>query len=109
MEKILKFEYLQDSHKHFPCFVNKREIIYFIFKDNEPFDAYVEFMLYEYTKDKKSFFKRWRHTTKWKKNWTLAFNPTSDYTLKRGIGYKLQVTYKNNSNEVITDDTYFQL
>ena len=31
MEKILKFEYLQDSHKHFPCFVNKREIIYFIF------------------------------------------------------------------------------
>lgn len=83
---------------HFPIIKTDKDIIYFHFREENPLEAKVQFMLFEYSSPFKGL-RRWKSIYKWKKGWTIAFNPVADYTLKRRTGYKLEVTYKNRIGE----------
>tara|TARA_Y100000004_G_C8884100_1_gene398919 strand:- start:522 stop:851 length:330 start_codon:yes stop_codon:yes gene_type:complete len=109
MEKLLIKDNLNNTVQDFPNVLNKREIIYYHFRDEMGHDDQVLFVLYEYHLKNRKGIMRWKKYARWQKGWTLAFNPSSDYVLKRGIKYRLEVTYKNNNNEELKDIAYFKL
>lgn len=109
MERTLIKENLSNSVKHFPTIIRKRQIVYYKFMDNLGFDDKVTFILYEYPLKNNYGIMRWKKYGKWQKNWTLAFCPTNDYYLKSKVKYRLEVIYKNNSNEELMDIAYFEL